>query len=467
MGEAMAIVVLSMTVSVVLIQLALPFFNQLTGKSIQLNSDTFMFTFVALIVITFVTGLLAGSYPAFYLSSFKPAEVLKGKVSLNNASGLLRQSLVVFQFMIAIALVCGMLIISEQLNFIQQKDLGFNADSKIILPLRTNNAREAYASLKSELSRNSLVTDVSACEYLPGTTIWSDMMFYTEGGNMDKAILNRRNLVDEGYLELLNIKLIAGRSFTDNREMDSNRKLIINETSAKRFGFTPEKAIGQKVYFDWQGQNYAYEIMGVMADYHQNSLKEEINPIMFEMSADVNQYAYVVASVNTNNFNETITAMEHTWKSLVNDTPFEYSFLNEDIQKQYDEDKRVSKIISSFTVIAMLISCLGLYGLSTYMAERRFKEIGVRKVLGANVNQIVGLMSKEFLKLVIIAFVLSVPLAWYAMDKWLSGFAYKISINATVFIYAGTAACLIALITVSFESLKAASTNPVKALRNE
>lgn len=467
MGEAMAIVVLSVIISVVLVQLALPFFNQLTGKSIQFSSDTIAFTSIALLAITFVTGLLAGSYPAFYLSSFNPAEVLKGKVSLNNTSGMLRQSLVVFQFMIAIALVCGMLIISEQLRFIQNKYLGFNADNKIILPLRTNNAREAYDALKTELTRNGLVNDATACAYLPGAIIWSDMKFYTEGGNMDKAILNRRNLVDEGYLELLNIKLVAGRSFTSNREMDGNRKLIINETSARRFGFTPEKAIGQKVFFDWQGQNYAFEIIGVMADYHQNSLKEEINPIMFIMPAEVNQYGFIVASVNPDKFTKTIAAIEATWKSLVNDTPFEYSFLDENIEKQYEEDKRISKIISSFTVIAMIISCMGLYGLSTYMAERRFKEIGVRKVLGANASQIVGLMSKEFIRLVLIAFVLSLPLAWYAMDKWLSGFAYKISINALVFVYAGAAACLIALFTVSFESLKVASANPVKSLRSE
>jgi putative ABC transport system permease protein len=467
MGEALIIVLLSIVISVVVAQLALPFFNQLTNKTIVFDADTLTLTAIALAAITLITGILAGSYPALYLSSFQPAQVLKGKPTLNNASGFFRQSLVVFQFILSIALICGMLIIHKQLNFIQQKDLGFNADAKIYLPLRTQHARDHYDALKTELQRNALVKDVSAADYMPGSTIWSDMMYYSQGGSMDNAILHRRNRIDVGYPELLNIKLIAGRFFTDNREMEADRKLIINETSARRFGFEPEKIIGEPLFCDWQGQHFSFEVIGVIADYHQNSLKEEINPIIFEMPSEKNTYGYLIASINTNSFAETISKIEHTWKKLINDTPFEYSFLDDAIQKQYDEDQKVSKVINSFTAIAMLISCLGLYGLSTYMAERRFKEIGVRKVLGANVGQIVGLMSKEFIKLVIIAFIIAVPLGWYAMNKWLQGFAYKITITTDVFIYAGAAALLIALLTVSFESLKAASANPVKALRSE
>jgi putative ABC transport system permease protein len=467
MGEAMAIVFISMIISVAIVQLLLPFFNQLIGKNISFESETLLYTSLALAGITLVTGLLAGSYPAFYLSSFQPAQVLKGKTNLSNASGLFRQSLVVFQFMIAIALVCGMIIISQQLKYIQEKDLGFNAESKIVLPLRTENASKSYEALKQELVRNNIATEVSATAYLPGSTIWSDMMFYKQGGNMDNAILNRRNMVDAGYIELLDIQLVAGRTFTNNRETESQRKVIVNETSARRFGYEPEQIIGEQVFFEWQGEKFTYEVIGVIADYHQNSLKDEINPIMFEMPSETDQYGYLVANVKSTSFNETISKLEQTWKQLVNDTPFEFTFLDESIQKQYDDDKKASKIITSFTVIAMVISCLGLYGLSTYMAERRFKEIGVRKVLGANVGQIVGLMSKEFVKLVMIAFVISVPLAWYAMQQWLASFAYKITINIMVFVYAGAAALVIALLTISFESLKAASTDPVKALRNE
>ncbi|MFN3840327.1 MAG: ABC transporter permease [Cyclobacteriaceae bacterium] len=467
MGEVFTIVIISMALGLIITQAALPFFNELSNKQIELGGTAWLYTAGSLVVIAVVTGLLAGSYPAFYLSSFQPAVVLKGKINLGNASGLLRQGLVVFQFIIAISLVCSMLIINRQLNFIQNKNLGFNPNAKIVLPLRTENAKTHYETLRSELLRNKIVSEVSAADYLPGSTVWSDMVFYTQGGNMNTAILNRRNRVDAGYIEMLNIHMVAGRTFTANREMDGDTKVIINETSAKRFGKSPEEMVGEKIFFDWQGQNYAFEVIGVMADYHQNSLKEEINPLMFSLPKQTGNYGFLVATVESGNFSKAIEQMEKLWKQLVNDTPFEYTFLDETIRKQYAEDKKVSAIINSFTLIAMIISCLGLYGLSTYMAERRFKEIGIRKVFGARVSQIVGLLSKEFIKLVAIAFVLSIPLAWYAMSRWLEAFAYKTEITGWIFLAAGVPALLIALLTVSYESVKAAITNPVNSLRSE
>jgi putative ABC transport system permease protein len=228
-----------------------------------------------------------------------------------------------------------------------------------------------------------------------------------------------------------------------------------------------DNAVGQHLYFDWQGNKSNFEIIGVMDDYHQTSLKEAISPILFELAPDTQRLDNLVIAVQTDQFEETIASIEKTWKTLVNDTPFEYSFLDDSIQKQYDEDRRVARIITSFTVIAMVICCLGLYGLSTYMAERRFKEIGVRKVMGATVPQIMGMMSKEFVKLVVIALLISVPLAWYAMEQWLSSFAYRINIDFLTFAAAGFVALFIALATVGYESLKAASMNPVDSLRNE
>lgn len=465
MGEAMVIVVFSILLSIVFVQLALPFFNQLTDKNISFGSDNMLYFIAALAGITIVTGLLAGSYPALYLSSFQPAQVLKGKASISNASGMLRRSLVVVQFMIAITLVCGMIIISEQLEFIRDKDLGFDAESKIFLPLRTTEARKSYPSLQTELTKAGIVTEVSAADYLPGSPIWSDMSFYMDGGNMNSAVNMKRNKVDFHYMDLLGIKLVAGRTFTENYAMENN-KLILNETSVKKYGLNPEDMVGRKLHFEWQGKTYDFEVIGVMEDYHQNTLKEQIKPTLFELG-DPKDFSFIITSVNPEKMTASVSDMQDIWKRIVDDTPFEYSLLDQSLQKQYDEDKRISQIITYFTVIAMLISCLGLYGLSTYMTERRFKEIGVRKVLGASVNQIVGLMSKEFIKLILVAFVISVPLAWYGMNKWLDGFAYKISINPLVFVYAGTAALIIALLTVSFESMKAAATNPVKALRTE
>jgi putative ABC transport system permease protein len=467
LGEAMLIVMFAIVVSVVMVLLALPYFNQLTDKTIAFHSGNIGYIVTAAFVLVIITGVVAGSYPAFYLSSFQPAQVLKGKMNLGHSAGTLRRALVVLQFMIAIVLVCGVFIISRQLNFMQEKNLGFDSNAKIVLPFRTDEARNQYVVLKKEMENNSNVKAVSATTYIPGSHIFSDMLYYADGGNMDNALDIQTPQVDAGYIELLDIKLLAGRTFTDNRELDSDRKLILNRTSAKKLGFTPEKAVGQALHFDWQGTKYDFEVIGVMEDFHQTSLHDEIKPILFYMADTTNQYNFMVASVSTGNFEQTISSLEKIWKSAINDTPFEYSFLDENIQKQYEEDRRISSIITSFGFIAMIICSLGLYGLSSYMAEGRFKEIGIRKVMGASVRQIVTMMSTEFMKLVLVAFALAVPVAWYGMSQWLESFAYRIPIEWMVFVWAGIVALSIALFTVSFECVKAALSNPVESLRNE
>ena len=466
LGEAMIVVTISIVVSVILVQLALPVFNELSGKNISFNSDNIVFFGAALVTLTVITGLVAGSYPAFYISSFQPVQVLKGKFTLSNASGRLRQGLVVLQFIVAIALGCGMLVVSRQLSFMKEKDLGFDPNAKIVIPLRTADARDRYQSLKAELERKSFIKAVSATSYAPGGKIFNDMAFYLEGGSMDNAILNRMNNIDAGYMEMLGIKLIAGRAFTANLGAEKDR-VIINRTSAEKFGVEPEKMVGQKIYFDWQGRNYVSEVIGVMEDYNQTSLKDPVIPIIFEMPDSLNQYNFMIASVNSSGFSETISAIEDVWKDQVAVAPFEYSFMDDDIQKQYNEDQRISAIITYFTVIAMIICSLGLYGLSSFMAERRIKEIGVRKVMGASVTQIMGMMSKEFVKLVLIAFAIATPMAWYAMNKWLQAFEYKMPLSFSIFVFAGLGAITIALLTISYESLKAANTNPARTLRNE
>jgi len=467
LGEAMVTILIAIIISLILVQLALPLFNQLTDKSISINAENITFFLFAALTLTIVTGLVAGSYPAFYLTSFQPAQVLKGKSNPGNSSGRLRQTLVVFQFMIAIALVCSVLIISRQVNFMTGTNPGFNANAKIVLPLRTDEAHKQYDVLKEQIGQNSSVNGVSGCSFIPGTPMFRDMDFYTDGGDMNKAVDINRNVVDVGYLELLNIKLIAGRSFMESRSLDSTHKFILNRTAVSRLGFTPEKIVGQTLHFDWEGKRYDFPVIGVMEDFHQNSLHEEIKPTLFEMDKSNKRYDYIIASLAATDFERTVKTIERTWKSLILDTPFEFSFLDRTIQKQYDEDRRVSKIISSFGIIAMIICALGLYGLSSYLAERRFKEIGIRKVMGASVQQIVVMMSAEFVKLVLIAFVFAVPVAYYGMSKWLEGFAYKISIGWFVFVMAGLVALAIALLTISFESIKSAMSNPINSLRSE
>lgn len=467
LGEAVFIVLIAMLISVVIVQAALPVFNELTGKEIQILSGDAAGFLGMLIAIALLTALAAGSYPAFYLSSFEPSRVLKGKVALSHSGGWLRRSLVIFQFMIAIALVCGMLTISDQLRYIQNANLGFDASAKVILPLRTRDAREQFNNLNQSLKTLSQVKAVSSTEYIPGNPVYSDMLFYRDGKSMEDAVMIRRNSVSYGYLEMMNIPIVAGRSFTDNFAVESQKKVIINEAGAKRLDFTPEEIVGEHISFDYDGTHYSYEVIGVMKDYHQQSLHEKIEPLLFEMSENTNRQAYVVASVNPENFDQTVNEIQNTWRRLIPGTPFEFSFADENISKQYGDDRRMARIISGFTIIAMLISCLGLYGLSSYMAERRYKEIGVRKVMGASVGEIVRLMSLEFVKLVVIAFVIATPLAWYAMTQWLKGFAYHVDPQVIVFVLAGVAALAIALFTVSFESVRAATANPVHSLRTE
>lgn len=467
LGEAMVIVAVSIAMSVLLAQLLLPLFNTLTMKEISLTADSVGFLSLVLVAITVVTGLLAGGYPAFYLSAFQPARALKGKEALNNSGNVLRRSLVVFQFTIAIALVCAVVMVSRQLRFMQSKDLGFNAGNKLVVPLRSDAARANHAGFRTEIEKMSTVMATTGSSYVPGLPVWNDFSLYPEGGSMDASVNIKNIWVEPNYMEMMGIKLVAGRRFTANRESESLNKIILNETAVKRLGYTPAEIVGKRLYNDSSTGRESYDVIGVMQDYHQVTPKEAIYPLLFRVPSEQTHHDYIIAGITGEHFPETIAQIGAIWKNINPDTPFEYTFLDQDIKKQYDDDKRVSQVIGSFTAIAMIICCLGLYGLSTFMAERRFKEIGVRKVLGATVGQIVQMMSGEFLRLVLIAFALAVPIAWYALGQWLDNFAYKAPVDITVFIFAGAAALLIALLTVSFESIRAATGNPVNALRNE
>lgn len=466
LSEVMMIVLISVLLGVLMITIALPAFNQLTGKEISFDTENTEFFFLALSFMIVITGILAGSYPAFFISSFQPAQVLKGRSSVGMGSGMLRKGLVVFQFIIAIVLVCGMIVVTRQLNYMQETNPGFNSQAKIILPLRTDDARKHYEELQHQFADMTAVNGSSAADYMPGSFIYSDSRLFLDDKNVEDAINISMNSVDYKYIELLDFELIAGRSFSDNRNVESTGKVILNRTAAKAFGLSPEAIVGRRLFFQGQTEKSESEVIGVIEDYHQVSLREEIRPTLFQM-APTATYDHMIVSLNTNEFQNAVRKIESVWKNMITDTPFEYSFLNEDIRKQYLSDQKVAGIMSSFTVLALVISCLGLYGLSTFMAEQRIKEIGIRKVLGATVGQITSLMSAEFMKLVIIAVVIAIPIAWYATIRWLQDFPYKIAIDAYVFLYAAACAMIVALITVSFKSIRAASVDPVKSLKNE
>jgi putative ABC transport system permease protein len=471
LGESMTIVTAAMVLAIGLVQIALPFFNSIAQKDLTLTTENIGYVLISLVAVALITGLVAGSYPAFFLSAFQPATVLKDKRLSGGSSNFLRRSLVVFQFIISITLISSIVIIQKQLNFIQNKPLGFETENKIMIPLRTEEAKRKYTQLKNAAAQLAQVTSVSGTTSLPSTPLLRDFAVYPQGSSFDKAVLHRNMYVDENYFKTLNIKLVAGRELiyeTDSMSWENhNRKVIVNQMSLKELGIDPEKAVGSMLFTEFEGEVYKHEIVGVVEDFHQFSLHQAMAPLLFMMAAQPETHNFLVISSDVKNAQGIVSQLENSWKELVPNTPFEVGYLTDSVAKQYEADTRTSTILSIATVLAIFISCLGLYGLSIFVAERRVKEIGIRKVMGASVTGIVALLSKEFVKLVIIAFVIAVPLGYYGMNRWLTGFAYKIELDATVFVLAGIVSLLIAWFTVSFESIRAAISNPVKSLRNE
>ncbi|HLL43556.1 MAG TPA: FtsX-like permease family protein, partial [Segetibacter sp.] len=467
LGESLFMSFIAFVFALVLMGLLLPAFNNVSGKNLSFSFVQQPWIFIASFALTIVTGLIAGSYPAFYLSSFKPVKVLKGRFSNSLAAISLRKALVVFQFFISVVLIVASVVIGNQMHYMRSKDLGFEKDRQIVIPLRSQTAKSVYASFKNELGRLQQVQSVGASMYYPGIFNPSDNPFYREGQTMNEAKSTRTNGVDANFLQTLGIQPIAGRLFSEQFPADTNFRVILNETAIKEIGFPSAAAsIGKKVFFDWQGQTYGFDIIGVVKDFHYQDLHLPITPYAFHLNSEP-YYNYLLVHARPGDVSPLLKSIEATWRSLNANEPFEYSFLDDDFQKNYDAENKLSAIVGYFTFISILISCLGLFGLATFSAEQRTKEIGVRKVLGASVASIVTLLSKEFLQLVAISIVIASPIAWYAMSKWLQDFAYRTNINWTVFVITAIVALLIALITISIQAIKAAFSNPVKSLRTE
>ncbi|GAB3542378.1 ABC transporter permease [Spirosoma fluminis] len=466
LGESMVLTVLALVIAVILVAVFLSIFNQLTNKALsvfELFEPQIAGSFLLLAVLT---GLVAGSYPAFYLSLFNPAQVLKGKL-INSMSAVgLRRGLVVFQFVVSVGLVLATFIIQEQMRFMREQPLGFAQDQQVAIPLRSSEARAAYNTLRTEVLRNNQVVGAAGTQFYPGIANFSDMVFHTPEQTVDQGQDVRINRVDYDLLKTMGFTVKQGRSFSRQFPGDTNNRLIVNEATLRKLQIAENKAVSQRLNFDWGGQTYPFEIVGVVKDFHFEGLHQTIEPYAFMLNNRPN-FNYIIVHVNTANMANVLGFLEQKWKALRPDEPFEYTFLNEDFQKNYQAEARTSRIVTTFTIISILISCLGLFGLAAFAAQQRTKEIGMRKVLGASVSNIVGLLAKDFLKLVLIAILIASPIAWYAMNTWLQGFAYKIDIPLWVFLAAGGLAILIAFITVSFQSIKAALMNPIKSLRTD
>ena len=456
MAESTLIVLFALGLSLLLTQGILPFFNQLTGKSMSVDyrSPT---TLGIIAGVGVFTGLLAGSYPAFFLSSFQPVKVLKGTVGNHRGAALFRKSLVVFQFAVSILLIVGTFVVYQQIDYIQHKNLGLDKDN-VAYVYKEGALGDQYESFKQELLQQPGVASVTASSSSPLDVGHSTESPEWEGKNPDDYISFLVMNTDYDFIETMGMHLRAGRDFSRLITTDTANYLI-NETAARVMGM--DDPVGQPLTM-W-GQ--AGTIVGMIADFHAQSLYEDISPLILRLAPQDTDHIFIKTEAGQTS--QALESIEKVGQAVNPAFPFEYQFLDQDFQRLYERETVISQLANIFTLMAMVISCLGLLGLASFTAEQRTKEIGVRKVLGASVSHLVMLLSGEFTKLVIIGFVLACPLAYYLMDRWLQSFAYRTQLSVSLFVLAGATALVIAWLTVGYQSVRAARSNPVSALRSE
>ncbi|SMD43923.1 putative ABC transport system permease protein [Aquiflexum balticum DSM 16537] len=463
LGESLIIVLLSAIVAVIFISMAMPLMNNLTGKELEVYRILNWQTIPFILGIIIIVGLLAGSYPALILSSFRPVMILKG-INKSDARGVnLRKGLVVFQFSLSIALIAGTIIVYGQMSHLLDKDMGFDKEHMVVVDYNYDEkVNDVSSSLENELENRPDVLSVAFSRSVPGSHFPNAFTtIETPEGEMKgdgQAIFQ----VGLDFIDHYNLELIAGRSYSRDYSSDSTAALVLNEAAARQYGYVnPADIVGKK--FDQWGR--AGTVIGVVKDFNFISLHNTVEPLTLPFEAYASRYMSL--KVDGENLPSTLSQIESKWKELVPHRPFIYSFLDEDFNRQYESDFRFRQIFTTFSVLAILIACLGLLGLATYTAEQRTKEIGIRKVLGAEVSSIVALLSRDFIKLVLVAIILAIPVTWYAMNSWLEGFAYRIEIEWWVYLLAGSGAVIVALATISSQAIKAALMNPVKSLKSE
>ena len=442
----------------------LPVFNNLSGKELAITPHILLWLLPSLLVFIIVIGCLAGSYPAIYLSSFQPIEVLKGKLAAGFKNSVLRNVLVVGQFVISIGLIIGTLVIYNQLKYIESKDIGFNREH-VMTVWDTWTLGDKAKTFKQEIKQLAGVENVSMTGYLPtdgannNSSLFKDPVL-----DQKRAILSSVWSVDEDYIPTLGMKIVAGRNFSKDMATDSTA-IIINESAAKLLNFSnPLNQILYEPRDNMAKIMKPYHIVGVIKDFNFKSLRENVTPMVLFNSEDRGALNIRMKSADIKTL---LSQVKAKWAAFSPNHAFNYSFMDKDFEKLYRTEQRTGQIAVSFTSLAIIIACLGLFGLAAYAAEQRTKEIGIRKVLGADVSNIVRMLSKDFILLVLIAIAVAVPISWWAMHKWLQGFAYHQNVQWWIIVVAGLGAVVIAFVTISFQSIKAALTNPVKSLRSE
>lgn len=466
-GESILLVLIALILALGIVQLVLPYISNLSQRNLRLPFIANPGLLLAIAGCTIVVGIFSGLYPAGYLSSFRPIKVLKGTMQTGQYKSLFRNTLVVGQFAMAVFLIIATVLAVQQLRFMESKDPGFDREQMVTIPL--NGVRnEKFAVIKQDLLKNPLVTGVTGCQQGLGNNLHQSGMLFRGNSGPERKLTSSRTIVDPDYLKVYKISLVAGRHFTHERS-DNGKTMIINETLAKELlkddkNAKIESLIGTR--FGFNGMDTLPVIVGIAKDFNFNSLHHKIETLYMFNQSDWG-FNEMSVKINGEKAKEAVAYIQSVWDKHVPGFPMDYTFLDDHFADLYRSDAQVSEIVGILAILAIVISCLGLFGLSSFAAEKRIKEVGIRKVLGASVPNIVSLLSGSFLKLVLIANIIAWPLAWLTINKWLEDFAYRIEINWWVFIAAGVIALLIALLTISFQAVKAAIANPVKSLRTE
>ncbi len=467
-GEAGLLIFTALVLAFLISIMLLPVFNNVSGKSFSSASLIRPLPVLAMLLFGAFISLVSGAYPALVLSNTKLTSILKSGFHFTSSGGNLRKSLIVFQFVISIFLMIATIVILQQLSFIKNRDIGYDKDQVLVLPIDAK-IRSQYQSLKTAIELNPQIKSVSGAYETPVFVQWGDYASLSANGSGDKNIAINAMPVQLDFIKTLGLHIIAGEDFTrsDLALMDTSNNYknyrttyIINEKAAKDFGWTAQQAIGKTIYKGSPGM-----VKAVVKDFNYASLHEPVGNMILFPDTSLTQEMYV--KVQGKNIASNIAFLQSVWKERVNNRPFEYRFLDDDYNALYVTEQNSAQLFGAFAFIAVLLACLGLFALAAYATVQRTKEIGIRKVLGANVMHITTLVSKEFLQLVAIAIVIASPLAWYASYKWLEGFAYRINIQPWIFVAAGVCSVIIALATVSFHAIKAALTNPIKSLKTE
>ncbi|MCZ6520591.1 MAG: FtsX-like permease family protein, partial [Bacteroidetes bacterium] len=471
LGESFLTTLISFLVAFGLTEwVLLVLFNKIAGIELGLDYLTIWPNWFYLGLSIFVIAFLAGFYPALILSRFKPAVILGSKSATVKESRNLRKGLVIFQFAISGFLIVGTFVVLNQVKFLQNKNLGFEKDLIVALKLNNDEDQQNVTKLKNQLLAYNFIDGVTVCSQLPVEGSPYDNPVEPENSNKEGGYNLYTLAVDTDFTKVFKMKIVEGRTFSDENEADKTSSILINQAAVKRFGWEQDDATGRNVKLTWFSDSAEVRdtrVIGVLENFHFNSLHHQIEPLIIYVNSHIYYTSYVAVRFNESQITSAVDFLNSEWKKYSPDRPADIQFLNDELAKKYVSESRVSKILSAFTLLAIIISCLGLLGLSAYSAEVRSKEIGIRKVLGASMSSILGMLSKEFMVLILISNLIALPIGWILARNWLQSFAYKAPLSTDIFLLAPAMALLIAFITVCVQSISAAISNPIKALRDE